>query len=234
MLRCRALAEIAEHFYTDGSLELREDKTEWGAVARLAGVMPERLLLLSQVHGNTIATARAETTSTWTPPRADAAVSDDGQAALVADCAPILLADRRRHVVSAVHAGWRSTLQRIASAAVQRMRAEFGTEPADLVAAIGPSLGPCCGEMGEEVVQAFRDAGHADEDVARWFAREPGRRPHFDLWSANRDQLIAAGVPPEQIHSSGLCTKTYAGAFHSYRAHGTRAGRMAAVIRPRS
>ena len=207
MLRCRALAEVAEHFFTDASLELRDDRTEWDAVARLAGVAPDRLLLLSQVHGNAIAAARAAANSAWSPPRADAAVSDDGGAALVvrvADCAPILLADRRRGVVSAVHAGWRSTMQRIAAAAVARMREEFGTMPADLVAGIGPSLGTCCGEMGEEVVQAFRDAGHSEEDLARWFTREPGRRPHFDLWGANRDQLTGAGVPADQIHSAGL------------------------------
>jgi polyphenol oxidase len=86
--------------------------------------------------------------------------------------------------------------------------------------------------MGEEVVQAFRDAGHSEEDLARWFTREPGRRPHFDLSRANRDQLVSAGVPAAQIHSAGLCTKTHADAFHSYRAHGAGAGRMAGVIRP--
>ena len=237
MLRCRALADIAEHFFTAGSLELRDNIAEWSAVARLAGVVPERLLLLNQVHGRTIVTAPAGASASWTRPQADGAVSEDGGAALVvrvADCAPILMADRRRGVVAAVHAGWRSTMQRIACGAVETLRAEFKTDPADLVAAIGPSLGVCCGEMGEEVVQAFRDTGHSREDLDRWFVRSPGRRPHFDLWRSNRDQLERAGVPAASIHVAALCTKTHSDVFHSYRARGAAAGRMAAVIRPRA
>ena len=204
-------------------------------MAALAGVAPERLLLLAQVHGSTIVTARADRTSSWSRPRADAAISDDATSALVvrvADCAPILLADRRRGAVAAVHAGWRSTLQRIVVAAVAALRTEFDTDPADVIAALGPSLGPCCGEMGEEVVQAFSDAGHSPDDIGRWFERQPGRRPHFDLWRANRDQLERAGVQPDAIHVAGLCTRTHSDLFHSYRAQGAAAGRMAGVIRP--
>src|SRR4029453_4858899 len=99
------------------------------------------------------------------------------------------------------------------------------------VAAIGPCLRPCCGEMGEEVVQAFREAGHDDAAVARWFSREDGRRPHFDLWRANVDQLEGAGIPAGSIHVPGLCTRTYPETFHSYRVRGTEAGRMVGVIR---
>jgi YfiH family protein len=236
VLRCRPLAEIADHFFTERSLELREDRDEWNSVARLAGVPPGSLLLLNQVHGNTIVTARSGDAERWARPRADGVVSDDGAAALVvrvADCAPILMADRRRRAAAAVHAGWRSTMARITPAALEVMQSEFSTEPADVVAAIGPSLGPCCGEMGEEIVQAFRDCGHSDEDLARWFERAPGQRPHFDLWRANRDQLLSAGVPASQIHVAALCTKTHTGTFHSYRAEGASAGRMAAVIRAR-
>lgn len=235
MLRCRPLLDVADHFFTSASLELRDDEGEWRGVAEFAGVPPDRLLLLRQVHGRTVVAARAGQTTGWRPPEADAAVSDDEASAIVvrvADCAPIFLADRRLGVVAAVHAGWRSTMLRIASAAVDAMRVEFGTDPADLVAAIGPSLGRCCGEMGEEVVQAFSDEGHPASDLARWFDRSAGQRPHFDLWRANRDQLERGGVPPESIHLAGLCTKTHRQVFHSYRAAGSNAGRMAAVIRP--
>ena len=234
MLRCRPLLEVADHFFTDGSIELRDDEHEWRGVAGLAGVEPDRLLLLGQVHGRTVVTAHARRTNPWSRPAADAAVSDDPASALVvrvADCAPILLADRRLGVVAAVHAGWRSTVQRIAGAAVDALRTEFGTDARDLVAAVGPSLGTCCGEMGDEVVQAFIDAGHSGADIARWFARAPGRRPHFDLWGSNREQLERAGVPPASIHVAALCTRTHHRVFHSYRAGGASAGRMAAVIR---
>ena len=81
-------------------------------------------------------------------------------------------------------------------------------------------------------MQAFRDAGHDDDAIGRWFSREEGARPHFDLWRANVDQLESAGMPAESIHVSGLCTRTYPETFHSYRAQGSAAGRMVGVIRP--
>jgi len=236
VLRCAPLAEIADHFFTAASLRLREDESEWQAVAALAGVPRNGLLFLRQVHGHEIAVVREGDTAAWTPPTADGVISRDPAAALVvrvADCTPVLLADRRTGAAGAVHAGWRSTMQSIASRAVEAMQREFASNPADLVAAIGPSLGSCCGEMGEEVVAAFRDAGHDEAFIERWFTREPGRRPHFDLWKANSDQLQAAGVPAASIHISGLCTRTYPDVFHSYRAAGAGAGRMAAVIRAR-
>ena len=234
MLRCRPLLSLADHFFTAASLALRESTTEWEAVARFAGVAPDRLRLLHQVHGRAIAVSPAGSDAPWTRPEADAVITDDPSVALVvrvADCAPVLLADRRLGVTAAVHAGWRSTMQRILPAAIQSMRTVYGTDPSDLVAAIGPSLGTCCGEMGEEVVAAFRAAGHDDAALERWFVREPGRRPHFDLWRANREQLEEAGVPPGAIHVAGLCTRTSPEIFHSYRAAGAEAGRMAAVIR---
>jgi YfiH family protein len=190
------------------------------------------------VHGRTIAVSREGTLpGPWTPPQADGVVSDDPSAAFgvrVADCAPILMGDRRTGAVAAVHAGWRSTMQRIGAEAVAAMARELQSDPADLVAAIGPCLGACCGEMGEEVVHAFREAGHDDVTIDRWFAREAGRRPHFDLWRANVDQLMAAGLPAGSIHVAGLCTRTYPETFHSYRVRGTEAGRMVGVIRARS
>jgi YfiH family protein len=234
VLVCRPLAAIAAHFFTDGTLELREQHVEWNAVASLAGVLPDRLLLLRQVHGRTVVAADRERSGAWAKPEADAVVANDPASALVvrvADCSPILLADRHTGAVAAVHAGWRSTMQRIVAAAVATMHARYGTAAADVVAAIGPSLGRCCGEMGEEVVEAFRAAGHREEDIGRWFERRPGSKPHFDLWQANRDQLIDAGIGADHIHSAGICTKTNAGVFHSYRAAGQHAGRMAGVIR---
>jgi hypothetical protein len=234
VLRCRALQPFADHFFTAASLALRDDLGEWAAVAALADVPLDRLRLLTQVHGRTIASSPAG--APWTAPEADGVITDDPSVALVvrvADCAPILLADRRLGVVAAVHAGWRSTMQRIVPAAIDALHGSYGTDPSDIVAAVGPSLGVCCGEMGEEVLEAFRAAGHDPVTLDRWFVRTPGTRPHFDLWRANREQLEASGVPAAAIHAAGLCTRTYAGTFHSYRAAGPAAGRMAALIRCR-
>jgi purine-nucleoside/S-methyl-5'-thioadenosine phosphorylase / adenosine deaminase len=236
ILRCQPLLQIADHFFTAGSIELRQNDNEWNAVAALAGVARRQLRLLHQVHGRTVVVSREDGTGSWTPPEADGVVSGDASAAYgvrVADCAPILIGDRRTGSVAAVHAGWRSTMQRIVAEAVGVMQRELRSDPADLVVAIGPCLGPCCGEMGDEVVEAFRAAGHDAATIARWFSRQDGRRPHFDLWRANVDQLVAAGVPGDSIHVAGLCTRTYSDVFHSYRMRGTQAGRMVGVIRPR-
>ena len=211
---------------------LRDDQAEWDALAGLAGVPRASLRLLNQVHGRDLVVA--DPAAGETRPTADGIVTGDPTLALVvrvADCAPLLIADVRRGAVAAVHAGWRSTMQSIAPAAVARMEREFGSRPDELVVALGPSLGRCCGEMGEEVVGAFRAAGHTDRSLERWFVREPGRRPYFDLWLANRDQLESAGVASDAIHVAGLCTRTYPEVFHSYRARGGAAGRMAGVIR---
>jgi YfiH family protein len=232
-LESQALAPHARHFFTAGELRL-EDDTEWNAVAACAGVAPDRLRLLRQVHGRTVVSVDREDSGPWERPEADAVISNDPTVALVvrvADCAPVLMADPVTGAVAAVHAGWRSTMQRIVVAAIEALRERYGTSPADLVVAIGPSLGACCGEMGDEVLEAFRQAGHDEAAIEAWFERAPGARPHFDLWRANRDQLVSAGIRPDAIHSSGLCTRTYPTVFHSYRAAGAQAGRMAAVIR---
>lgn len=231
VLRCRPLLAYADHFFTAGNLTLREDQSEWDAVAALAGMPAASLRLLNQVHGSAIVIAEPGCAAR---PTADGILTEDSALALVvrvADCAPLLMADTRRGVVAAVHAGWRSTMASIGPAAVAAMTRAYGTHAADLIVALGPSLGTCCGEMGEEVIDAFRAAGHDAETLDRWFLRVPGRRPHFDLWRANREQLEGTGVPPHAIHVAGLCTRTYPDAFHSYRARGAGAGRMAAVIR---
>jgi YfiH family protein len=221
---------VAPHFFTDARLRLREDPDEWDLVARFAGVPTGQLRLLHQVHGNCV----VEASALQSRPEADAIISDDPSVALVvrvADCAPLLIADARLGVVAAVHAGWRGTLQRIAPVAVRALADRFGSRPEDLIVAIGPSLGACCGEMGAEVVDAFAAAGHDRRSIERWFTTGSRGRPHFDLWRANADQLETAGVAPNAIHVAELCTRTYPDAFHSYRAAGSAAGRMAAVIR---
>ena len=234
MLRCSLLQPVAPHFFTAATLHLRDDPDEWRSVAAFAGVGEEQLRLLHQVHGHRVVIAASAAGGAADRPEADAIITDDPAVALVvrvADCAPILLADQRLGVVAAVHAGWRSTMQRIVVDAIRAMEHAYGTNAGDLRAAIGPSLGACCGEMGVEVVDAFRREGHDEASLDRWFDTAAGRRPHFDLVRANRDQLEMSGVAPEAVFASGLCTRTYPDVFHSYRAAGQHAGRMAAVIR---
>lgn len=232
-LRCAPLA--APHLFTSRDLLLRDDDDgEWAAVSASIGVEPERLLLIRQVHGTDVAVRRKGTVGSWRRPQADIIISDDPSVAIgvrIADCAPILLFDARTSAVGAVHAGWRGTGAGVVRAAIQAMKVTFGSKPAEIVAAIGPCLGACCGEMGAEVVDLFRVAGHASRDIERWFTIGKTSRPYLDLEQANRDQLVSMGVAPGTIHASGLCTKTHRDRMHSYRADGARAGRLLAAIR---
>ena len=131
-----------------------------------------------------------------------------------ADCIPILLADDRRRVVAAVHAGWRGTAARIVATAVEAMEERYSTNPADLHAAIGPGIGRCCYEVGPEVAAQFGGQG----------------RVRLDLPAINRAQLIEAGVTPQRIYASNLCTMCRAQEFESFRRDGAAAGRLYSFI----
>jgi YfiH family protein len=231
-LRCPAFP--APHLFTSRDLMLTDDDGEWTAAAASLGVVRDRLLLIKQVHGTEVAVARHGRTG-WSRPQADIVVTDDPEAAIgvrTADCAPVLLYDPIRRVAGAVHAGWRGTASGAAATGVEALHREFGSDPADLIAAIGPCLDACCGEVGPEVVAAFRAGGADPASIEAWFAPGAGDRSFLDLDRANRDQLIRAGVTPASIFTSGLCTKTHRDRLHSYRGDGAAAGRLLAAIRP--
>lgn len=142
---------------------------------------------------------------------------------VTADCVPILVADGTGRAVASIHAGWRGTSGGIARRTVDAMASTLGVSPAGLTAAIGPHIGVCCMEVGEEVFEWFHDPSV--------FERRPEwPRPHLNLAAANRAQLEAAGVPGGSVHVSGLCTRCRADLFHSWRRDGEVAGRMLAVI----
>ena len=233
-LRCRPLAEIAPHCFTTRELRLegvRDDDAEgWTELGRAMGVELSALVRMQQVHGADVfegCGGRSLTPySDW--PVADIAVSDDPSLALsvrVADCVPILLADRRSGAVAAIYAGWKGTAAGAAMAAVRALASRFDTRPADVVAAVGPSIGACCYEVGPDLAEHF--SAHAD--AGTWFSSSA--RPHLDLWRATRDQLERAGVPAAAVHVAALCTFDHPELFHSYRRDGTRAGRLVAAIR---
>lgn len=232
-LRCRRIP--APHLFTSRDLELRENGSEWEAVAASLAVSRERLLLIRQVHGTAVAVVRrSEAPGSNSRPEADIIISNDPSVAIgvrVADCVPVLAFDTRTGAAGAAHAGWRGTAARAAERLVTAMGEAYGTKPDDLICAIGPSLGPCCGEVGDEVRIQFRAGGADEASLARWFRPGTDGKSQIDLWRANRDQLERAGVGDGRIHSAELCTKTHAERFHSYRAARERAGRMLAAIK---
>jgi YfiH family protein len=210
------------------------------------------LITLRQIHSDVVHIfSRAPEEA----PQGDAALSSQLGLLLgiqTADCVPILLADAKRRVVGAVHAGWRGTLARVVAKALGRMQLEFGTRPEDVVAALGPAIGPCCYEVGPEVAQAFaaqfaraaewfegpfeRLATGEEPNPLPWLTMmPPGHEPppervRLDLRAANRAQLIDAGLSPRNIAVSSLCTRCRSDLFFSYRKEGPRAGRMMSVI----
>jgi purine-nucleoside/S-methyl-5'-thioadenosine phosphorylase / adenosine deaminase len=213
---------------------------------------PESLVSLRQIHSDIV---HVFSKAPARPPQGDAAICRRPELLLgiqTADCVPILLADARRRVVAAVHAGWRGTLARIATKTLGRMRLEFGTQPEDVLAALGPAIGPCCYEVGPEVALAFAGQfAHAAEWFEGPFERlatgeepnplpwltmmPPGHEPppervRLDLRAANRWQLIDAGVSRRNIAVSSLCTGCRTDLFFSYRKEGPGAGRMMSVI----
>lgn len=143
----------------------------------------------------------------------------------VADCVPVLLADRRRRCIGAVHAGWRGIAANVVAATIEAMRQTHGIAPSDLVAALGPCIGVEHFEVGEEVAAALADAGLAD--AVRGPAT-PGRKFHADLHAAAELQLRRAGV--QEIDNPRLCTYADAGDFFSHRRDRGVTGRMAALI----
>ena len=140
-----------------------------------------------------------------------------------ADCTPILLYDRRRHLLGVCHAGWRGTINGAAAATIWALQAGYDSDPADIVACIGPAIGPGSYEVGDEVL----DLAQARLPGAALFFSFPngaGSRPYFNLWEANRSQLAAAGVPPDQIEVAGIDTATHTDDFFSHRAEQGRCG----------
>ncbi|MFA5910125.1 MAG: peptidoglycan editing factor PgeF [Vicinamibacterales bacterium] len=233
-LRCAPLEAIAQHAFTSRQLQLPADD-RWAAAAASVGGWREQVRRVKQVHGSVVRVLQRGDMRDAGPgarPDGDAIVSNEAGlvlAVMVADCVPILVADRSSGAAGAIHAGWRGTCARVGPAAVEAMRLRFGTEPSDLVAAIGPSIGPDDYAVGEALIESFQKAGHAAGDLARWFIRRDSQL-RLDLWSANRDQLIDAGLQPEQIFTCGLSTLAHTDVFDSFRSEGERAGRMAALV----
>jgi YfiH family protein len=162
--------------------------------------------------------------------RADGLITADPDIFLAmrfGDCTPLIFFDPVRRAVGLTHAGWRGTMKNAAGATVTKMEQQLGCRPADIIAVIGPAIGPCCYEVGSDVMAAARQSfGEADS----LFSRGNGRpdRAYFDMWTANYRQLRASGVG--QIIPSGLCTACRTDLFYSHRAEQGRTGRFGVII----
>lgn len=229
-----------------------------------------RVVALRQIHSDVVHVVAHEvhsakqrpgeaelpgTISSDAAPQGDALITHEPGVLLVvqtADCVPVLLADRKRRAIAAIHSGWRGTVRRIAAKALGRMQMEFGTRTEDVVAAVGPGIGQSCYEVGTEVAADFQaqfpnarewfegpfdQLADSDNDPnwLPWLTmKPPGHAPppprvHLDLIAANRAILEEAGIPARNISSSDLCTACRSDLFFSFRKERTT-GRMMAAI----
>ncbi|ACY12818.1 peptidoglycan editing factor PgeF [Haliangium ochraceum] len=188
-------------------------------LAEHAGYPPEALVATKHVHGNAVWVVGEPLPE---PAEFDGLVSDQpGQilGAFAADCIPIVFADPEARVCGAAHAGWRGTLSGVAGNVIARML-ERGSKAADVRVALGPSIGPCCFEVGPEVVAAFREVWG---DLAGMVVAGP-RREHIDLRVVSRAVLERAGVSREHLDDTPPCTMCHEERFFSYRRDGREGG----------
>src|SRR6266705_4207011 len=242
----------------DGQKVLNLSLTEWDTRENVIenrkkfqtalGAQKFPLINLKQIHSAVIwpfATAPKQ------PCKGDASITNTPGLLLgvqTADCVPILLVDPKKRAVAAVHAGRRGTLARILEKAIGKMQMQFGSKPADFLAAVGPSIGGCCYEVGTEVATQFQSQF---AEAPQWFdefrtgdepnpiqwlnMRPPGHQPPpknvlLDLRKANRCQLLGAGLRAPNIFVSDLCTACRRDLLFSYRKAGAQSGRLMSVI----
>jgi YfiH family protein len=179
------------------------------------------LIFMNQVHGqNILILKHEELPDIQCGVKADAMITNIPHIGLMvkqADCQAVILFDPQKNVLANAHCGWRGNAVNILDAVVQKMKLDFGCRESDLIAAISPSLGPCCAEFmtHKEIFP---------QDFRPFMLRES----YFNLWEMSRMQLLNAGLPKENIEIAGICSKCHTDIFYSYRAEGTT-GRSATV-----
>lgn len=162
----------------------------------------------------------------------DALITDEPEIVLgifMADCVPVCLVDRKKKAIGLAHSGWRGTVQRITKNTLEAMKKEYGTDPADVVAAIGPSICQDCYEVSQDVADAFYTGFSDDHRKELLLAKENGKY-QLDLWKANEIVLTDAGVPKDQIETTALCTCCNPKRLFSHRASHGKRGTLAAFL----
>lgn len=203
-------------------------------------IVPEHIICCNQVHGvNVVQAGRSERgcgalERESAIPSCDGLMTDEAGVPLTmnfADCTPLLFCDPVHHAIAVSHGGWRGTARNIAAVTLRRMHEVYGTEPGDVLAAIGPAIGPCCFEVGQDVIDEFTKLFSPIE--MEELTRSSGNTYYFDLPKANRMLLLRAGIRPENLEEAGICTYCRDDLFFSYRKAskaGEQTGRHMAVI----
>ena len=232
---------VSEGIYATMNLGYRrgddEDKVteNYRRMGEALGVDYRNMVLSAQTHTTNLRRVTAEDRGRGiTRERGyedvDGLLTDDPDVILCthyADCVPLFFVDPIRKAVGMAHAGWRGTVGEIGKAMVERMTAEFGTDPADLLVGIAPSIGPCCFEVDIPVVEEFRKLSLFDEGC---YTDDGNGKYHINLWEVNRRILLSAGVTPAHITTTDLCTVCHAETLWSHRATGGQRGSAAGFL----
>jgi polyphenol oxidase len=196
-------------------------------VAKAFGVELSELKIPQQIHSNKVIIIDKNNSQDLV---ADALITKDNDvvlAVLLADCVPLILYDTENKVIAAIHAGWRGTIANITTATINEMQEQFFTKPKNIIAGIGPSIGPEVYEVGYEVKEAADLSFGKNHDTIIL----KGEKYFFNLWKANELQLIRCGVQKENIEIAGICTYQNADTFFSARKIKPVTGRFAAVVK---
>lgn len=189
---------------------------------------PDSIFDVWQVHSADAVCARAPRRFDEPYRKADIILTDRPEVTLFmrfADCVPLLFHDPRKGIIGVAHAGWMGTVKDVATRTVNVLQAEYGSDPADVIACIGPSIGPDHYEVGEDVIRKVQQTFGKDSDMLL----EPhDGRIHFNLWKANQRQLERAGIG--RIELAGICTACHTDDWYSHRAEKGRTGRFGALI----
>lgn len=203
-------------------------------MGEILGFNAEHLVVGHQVHGDhlTLVSAqdrgRGALSASETIPATDGLITTAEYVpimSLSADCPLIALFDPKQKVLAVVHAGWRGTAQRIAYKAALTLQQTYGCSAQNIWAGIAPSIGPCCYEVGQEVAAIIQTLPSGDT----WVEKR-GQHWYLDLWSANQNQLIQAGIPSSHIEVAGLCSSCHVDQFFSYRKEGKAVGHIALLL----
>ena len=201
-----------------------------------AGIDPMALSTVHQVHGRGVVQVGVNDRGRGGPigsgslGQADALMTNSPGVAVMtlhADCLPIFLVDPNALAICAIHSGWRGTVADIPGAAISAMVKQFGAAPERIIAVIGPGIRSCCYEVGDEVIEVWREVAGNDAEIA---IAAGARRWHLDLPDANRWLLLRAGIKSEHIDDLALCTRCHGDRWFSHRGQGPETGRFAAMI----
>jgi len=206
-------------------------------VAAALGMEAGSMITSRQVHGKAVRVIDREAIRDDSSHRGMAAVAADAMTTdrrrvclmvVVADCVPVLLYDSRRKVIGVAHAGWRGLVRGVIGSLVEAMQERFGCTPGDIRAGVGPSIGPCCYEVGPEVLAAVADSFGQTEKIVKEI--DASGRGYLDLWQLAETGLLGTGLVSANIETARLCSSCHHEDFFSYRYHGPKSGRFAAGI----